>query len=174
MEDIKYPIGRFLLKQSYTNKEVESMVQTIEKYPDEYRKVVSRLDTEELGKTYREGGWNVAQIVHHVADAQLLHYFRMKKAITETNYKEATLMDMDQWAKLPDANIHLVEDSLAIFSGIHSRFAQMIRNLSPEQLAISYVHPVRKAYFDQKNAIALAAWHVKHHLAHIKMALSTN
>jgi len=171
MEALKYPIGKFNLKEEYSAEELKEFLSRIEKYPDQFKTLVSRLDPEELGKTYREGGWNIAQIIHHLADTHVLHYFRMKKSLTEKDYTNATMIEIDAWAQLPDANFHSVKDSLEILSGIHTRFVQMARALSSEQWEISYYHPMRKSQFNQKQAVALVAWHCEHHFEHIQFAL---
>jgi hypothetical protein len=172
MESVQYPIGRFTLKENYSPQELEEMIHDLEIYPGYYRDRVGSLDSNLLFKTYRDGSWNIAQLVHHVADMQLLHYFRMKKALTEADYTEATLVNIDAWANLPDARKIDIDDSLDLFRGVHSRFTAMARGIKPDQWNITYYHPVRKIHLNQMQAIAMASWHVKHHYAHIGIALS--
>ncbi|OZI05390.1 hypothetical protein BWI93_25805 [Siphonobacter sp. BAB-5385] len=171
MEHLKFPIGPFQLKENYTEEEFQKCVEIIRTSPATYRSLVQDLSEAEMCKTYREGSWTIRQLVHHVADIQLLHYFRMKKAITEPDYAEATLIDMGGWAHTADSVSAPLEDSLLLFEGVHQRYAYLIESLTPEQLELSYFHPVRNIYFNQKQAIAISAWHVQHHLAHIELAL---
>lgn len=49
------------------------------------------------------------QLVHHVADIQLLHFLRIKKASTEPDYTEVTLIDLDAWAGTADGRNEPVE-----------------------------------------------------------------
>lgn len=171
IEQLRYPIGPFLKKEQYPADEIDSMIAVIEEAPERYKRQVEKLTPEELTKTYRPGSWNVQQLVHHVADIQLLHLFRMKKALTETNYTETTLIDMDGWAATPDGCDEPMEDSLIMLEGITKRYVFLLRSLSEEALKISYYHPVRKYSIDQAQAIAMSAWHLQHHLEHIRIAL---
>ncbi|QRR02068.1 DinB family protein [Dyadobacter sandarakinus] len=171
MTDPRFPIGPLALQEQYSRDEVAALIDIIADAPAHYRTLVQDLDNEDLARTYREGAWTVRQLVHHVADLQFVHYFRIKKAVTEPDYKEPTLVDMNAWAHAADSLAAPVEDSLRIFEGVHSRYAFFARTLTDEQLAISYFHGLRKIWITQAQALAMSAWHVQHHLAHIKIAL---
>jgi len=171
MTDRRYPIGPIALKDAYSDEEIREFIRIIAEIPAEYRKRVENLSDEDLRKTYREGSWNIRQLIHHVADLQFVHYLRMKKAITEPDYDEVTLIDMNAWAGTPDSLNVPIEASLAIFEGTHARYAYLAGTLNEEQFARKYYHPTRKFWFDQKQALAMSVWHVKHHLAHIDLAL---
>ena len=173
MQDRKYPIGPIALQQTYTPGEVEQLIDVLQASPAHYRKLVETLSPNDLAKTYREGSWTVQQLVHHVADMQLLHFLRMKKALTEPDYEFATLVDMNAWAATPDSTTAPVDDSLLLFEGVHRRYVYLAKSLNDTQLAIRYFHPVRQIWFTQAQALAMSAWHVQHHLAHIKLALAS-
>lgn len=168
---LKFPIGTFTPPVNVSDADLQSFIETIASAPAQYRKLVLGLGDNELKKTYREGSWNVLQLVNHVADMQLLHYFRMKKALTETDYKELTLVNIDGWAQTPDGTGFAINESLEMFDAITKRFVFLILSLSPQQLEIAYYHPVRKTMLNQKQAIAMSAWHVRHHFEHVKIAL---
>ena len=168
---LKFPIGPFVPPANVTAEEFESLIKTVEEAPARYRALAATLTADDLKKTYREGSWNIQQLYNHVADMQLLHFFRMKKALTEKDYKEITLVDMDGWAKTADGRNSPIEDSLMMFEGIARRFVELIRSLTPEQQEISYYHPVRKTMLTQKQAVAMSAWHVRHHYQHLLIAL---
>ena len=102
----------------------------------------------------------------------LLHFFRMKRAVTEQDYKEVTLVNVDGWASTPDGLESPVEDSLDMFESVGKRFVHLIKSLNDRQLEIAYFHSLRKTMLNQKQAIAMSAWHVKHHLAHIRIAMA--
>ncbi|HEY1023702.1 MAG TPA: putative metal-dependent hydrolase [Sphingobacteriaceae bacterium] len=168
---LKYPIGQLARKDSCSPDEIESMIATIEKAPDRYNALVKDLTDDDLKKTYRPGSWNIRQLVHHVADIQMLHFLRMKKALTETDYHDVTLIDMDKWALTPDAHDAAIESSLLMFESITRRYVYLLRSLTADQLKISYYHAIRKYSITQEQAIGMSAWHVRHHLEHIKLAL---
>jgi hypothetical protein len=168
---LKFPIGPFTAQENISDEQLDSFINTIESAPADYRNLAGLLSKDELKKTYRDGSWNVQQLVNHVADMQLLHFFRMKKALTEPDYKEITLVNMDGWAQTPDGLSSPVADSLDMFEGVTKRFVYLMRSLNKQQHEISYYHPVRKVMLNQKQAISMSAWHVRHHLEHIKIAL---
>ncbi|MEJ2880056.1 DinB family protein [Pedobacter sp. GR22-6] len=168
---LKFPIGPFTKKDEYSYDELSSLISDIECAPAVYKDLIQGIDAADLLKTYRPGSWNIQQLVHHVADMQLLHFFRMKRAITEPDYKEVTLVDINGWANTKDGFSAPIEDSLVMLEGITKRYLFLIRSLSQEQLSISYYHPVRAFNINQVQAVAMSAWHVKHHLAHIKIAM---
>jgi hypothetical protein len=171
IDKLKFPIGPFEKKEQYSEEEINSMIGVIEAAPDRFKALVEALAPEDLKKTYRPGSWNVQQLVHHVADIQLLHFLRMKKALTEPGYTEVTLIDMDGWAGTPDGRDEPVADSLVMLQGITKRYVFLLRSLDEDKLKITYFHPVRKYHINQAQAIAMSAWHLQHHLAHIKQAV---
>lgn len=171
LNHLKFPIGEFIKKDEYTPDEISSFIDVIEKAPALYKKLSETFSAGDLSKTYRPGSWNAQQLFHHVADIQLLHFFRMKMALTETDYKEVTLIDMDGWVNTKDGAVAPIADSILMLEGITKRYVYLIRSLTDEQLKIAYYHPVRAFYVNQAQAVAMSAWHLKHHLAHINIAL---
>lgn len=169
---LKFPIGPFTPQATITPAELDAMIETIAAAPAKYRALTAGLTSAELNKTYRTGSWNIQQLLAHVADMQMLHLFRMKKALTEPDYKELTLVSMDGWVALHDGTQYPVADSLDLFEHLAKRFVFLAKSLTEEQLNISYYHPVRKITLDQRQAISMSAWHVRHHLEHIKIALA--
>lgn len=167
----KFPIGPFQAPENLTKSDLDALIETIAAAPAKYREISRGLSESDLKKTYREGAWNVRQLINHVADMQLLHFFRMKEALTKSDYKEVTLVNIDGWSQTPDGLNSPVEDSLLMFEGIVKRFVHLLKSLEEKQLTISYYHPVRKTNLNQKQAIAMSAWHVRHHLEHIRIAL---
>jgi uncharacterized damage-inducible protein DinB len=171
LTQLKFPIGPFTAPQTIDRQELDTLIETVASAPAQYRTVMEKLSAGDLKKTYREGSWNVQQLVNHVADMQLLHFFRMKRALTEADYKEITLVNIDGWAQTPDGLTSPVADSLEMFEAITKRFTYLMRSLDEQQQEISYYHPIRKTMLTQKQAIAMSAWHVRHHLEHIRIAL---
>lgn len=173
LEYRKFPIGPFSPPADINETYLNELIQTVEEAPAKYKVLTENLSAADLGKTYREGAWNIQQLVNHVADMQLLHFFRMKCALTETDYKEITLVNIPGWVNTPDGTTSPVADSLVMMDGITRRYVQLMRGLTEKQHEITYYHPVRKINLNQKQAIAMTAWHVKHHLEHIRIALKS-
>ncbi|HEY3402157.1 MAG TPA: DinB family protein [Ohtaekwangia sp.] len=168
---LKYPIGTFEAPEQINSVELENLIRTIEGTVSRYRALTENLSENDLKKTYRDGAWTVQQLVNHVADMQLLHFFRMKKALTEPDYKEITLVDIPAWAHTVDGLQSPVADSLDMMESITKRFVRLMRSLDGNQQQIAYYHPIRKIMLNQKQAIAMTAWHVRHHFEHIRIAL---
>ena len=83
IDQLKYPVGKFSFPAEYSNADVERWIKGIESMPAELNKVWSAFSEEKKKMSYREGGWNAAQIVHHMADSHLNAYCRIKLALTE-------------------------------------------------------------------------------------------
>lgn len=165
MEDLRYPIGRFAPPAEFSAAFRHQCLIEIEEAPARLRDAVRRLTAEQLQTPYREGGWTLAQVVHHVPDSHINAYVRIRLAITEP---EPTISDYSEarWAELHDASSSDIEPSLVLLDGLHRRWVNLLRRLTPEQWSRTYVHPVRGAQTIDR-AVALYAWHGRHHVAHI-------
>lgn len=169
-EDPRYPIGKFHYVSAKDKSERDRCIGTITALPAKLRAAVAGLNDAQLNTPYREGGWTIRQVIHHVPDSHMQSYARFKLALTETDpaiksYDEAA------WAKLPDST-GPIEPSLALLEGLHSRWTSLLHSMTDEQWQRAYVHPEMGAVPLEK-ALALYAWHGDHHHAHIKQALKS-
>ncbi len=165
MEDPRYPIGRAEVVERLTPERRAELIREIEEAPDRLRAAVAGLIDAQLDTPYREGGWTVRQVVHHVPDSHLNSYTRFKLALTE---EEPTIKPYSEklWAELPDARLP-VEPSLRLLESLHQRWAALLRSMTPEQFARGFIHPEhgRRQSLDQ--ALQIYAWHGKHHTAQV-------
>lgn len=165
MTDPRYPIGKFQPPPSVTDSDRAAFVDQIAALPGDLRAAVSGFDDAQLDTPYRDGGWTVRQVVHHVPDSHLNAYTRFKLALTEDRptiktYEEA------QWAELPEARSAPIGVSLALLDALHQRWVLLLRVLAPGQFARSFRHPdLGLMTLDQ--LVAMYAWHGRHHVAHI-------
>lgn len=162
--DIRYPVGTFNLHGAITPSDVEGWIAEIEDTPRLVKKAVARLSDNQLDTPYRDGGWTIRQVVHHLFDSHVNSYIRLKLALTEETpvikpYHE------DLWAELPDSKMP-VDVSLVLLEALHNRWVTILRNLSEEDLERTFLHP-ESGEFTIKKMIALYAWHGRHHTAHI-------
>lgn len=166
MPDPRYPIGRFEWKGSISDDDRSWLIEVISHTPDEMRAVVEGLDDAQLDTPYREGGWTVRQVVHHVPDSHLNAYIRMKLALTEQN---PTIKPYDQtaWGELADAQAPVI-GSLQMLAVLHDRWVRLMRSLAPLDFTRTFLHP---EYPDKPRTldwlVALYAWHGPHHVAQI-------
>ncbi len=170
MEHLQYPVGRFLPQPVYSTTQLDTLVSLMATAPSRLRDLTGNLSEEELAKTYREGSWTVQQLVHHLADIHSLNFLRMKKTLTEEN-SQATLIDMNAWAMLPDTFTAPIFGSLTMLTGTNQRFLHLVRSLDQTQLSKSMYHAIRKMDISMAQLIYMAVWHLEHHIAHIELAL---
>ena len=119
LESLRYPIGRFLLDPEATADKRAGWITAIEELPSRMREAVSDLRDDQLDTPYRDGGWTVRQLVHHVADSHTNAYVRLKLTLTETR-PSVKGYDEKAWAELPDARMP-VDVSLALLDALHAR-----------------------------------------------------
>jgi uncharacterized damage-inducible protein DinB len=165
MQDPRYPIGRFLPPTTFTPALRAGLLDEIAAAPASLRAAVRGLSEAQLRTPYREGGWTVAQVVHHVPDSHMNSYTRFKLAVTEDDpaiksYEEG------RWAELPDATSADISVSLALLEALHVRWVGFLRALTAEQFERTFRHP-ELGSVTLNRALALYAWHGRHHVAHV-------
>src|SRR5450432_1676237 len=111
--DPRYPIGKFKYQGPPSAEERQQMIRDIEQTPAALRSAVAGLSEPQLETPYRDGGWTVRQVVHHLPDSHMNAYVRFKLALTE---EEPTIKPYaeDLWAKLPDNQSTPLEVSLVL------------------------------------------------------------
>ena len=166
MEELRYPIGRFESRQRpLTSEERTQMIDTIEAHPANMRAAVAGLNDEQLDTPYRDGGWTVRQVVHHVVDSHINSYVRFKLAVTEDQPTIGTYEEA-RWAELPEARSAPVEMSLAILEALHTRWVTMLRAFDADHFARLLRYPdVGVVSVDV--LLEIYSWHCPHHEAHV-------
>lgn len=163
--DPRYPIGRFDRNINVAKEMRIDFIKTIEELPAQLRKEVENLSQQQLDTPYRDGGWTVRQVVHHIPDSHLNAYIRFKLALTEDNPQIKTYEE-HLWAELPDTFNTPIEVSLQLLESIHTRWAILLRLLTDTQFEKTFQHP-EWGKITLSKTLALYAWHSRHHLAHI-------
>jgi uncharacterized damage-inducible protein DinB len=144
---------------------------TLGELPQNLRAAVDDLHADQLDTPYREGGWTVRQLVHHIADSHMNCYVRIKLALTE-DAPTIKAYDEAAWAMLHDGQDAPIEWSLELLEALHARLLMLLRSLSPKQWQRTFVHPENGALSLETVAL-LYAWHSRHHVAHITMLRTT-
>ena len=163
--DPRYPIGRFAPPPGpITAEDLRFAVLALTELPEQMREAVRSLDDEHLNTPYREGGWTLRQLVHHVADSHMVAFYRVRLALTE-DWPQVTGYNEKAFASLPDTTAP-VEWSLEIVESVHARWVMVLQGLTGEQWARGYLHAERGPMrLDQ--VTMMYAWHSRHHVAHI-------
>jgi hypothetical protein len=165
MNDQRYPIGKFTYSGPPDEAQRSQFISEIEHAPAALRAAVKGLSPRQIETPYREGGWTVRQVVHHVPESHMNAYIRFKLALTEDQPTIKPYME-DRWAQLPDAQSTPMEVSLALLDSLHDRFVRTLRLIKPEEWKRTFRHPEMGVVPLEKN-LALYAWHGRHHVAHI-------
>jgi len=122
LEKLRFPIGKYKI-EPVQEQDYSMLIDQLEALPGRIRIAVAGLTDEQLNTPYREGGWTLRQVVHHLPDSHLNAYMRFKLAVTEDNpiikpYEEAL------WAECTEAKHGEVNDSLDLLDSLHRRCRQ--------------------------------------------------
>jgi uncharacterized damage-inducible protein DinB len=163
--DPRYPIGKYQ-PQPYSEQQKKEWLADIQFLPEEVERAILNLDAAQLHTPYRDGGWTVQQLVHHIADSHMNAYMRFRLGLTEDN-PTIKPYDENEWAKLPDVDIVPINVSLTILHGLHQRMLATIKDLTAEQWERKIIHPEHGREMTLWFLLGLYAWHGRHHTAHI-------
>jgi hypothetical protein len=165
MNDPRYPIGPFAARETYTMADVATNILRIEALPAMIEAAVAGLSRLQLDTPYRDGGWTVRQVIHHLPDSHMNAYIRIKWTLTEPT---PTIKAYNEklWAETPETT----EDpaaSIALLKALHAKWILLLRKLEPADMSKEFYHPDSKKHQRIDRMIAMYAWHGEHHLAHI-------
>jgi hypothetical protein len=163
--DPRYPIGKFSFEGPLSEEQKNKFLDDIEQTPARLKAAVAGLSDAQLDTPYRDGGWTVRQVVHHVPDSHMNSYVRFKLALTEPEPTIRTYME-NLWAELPEAKSAPIELSLGLLESLHERWMLMLQAFAPADWKRTFRHPEIGLVSLEKN-LALYAWHGRHHVAHI-------
>jgi len=163
--DPRYPIGKLEIPVAVTPALRQSAIETIAQTPAKFRAAVKGLTDAQLDTPYREGGWTVRQLAHHLPDSHVNAYVRLKLALTESAPTIKPYAE-EKWAQLADSRSTPIEVSLALLESLHTRWVLLLRALTAEDFAKKLIHPEH----GEKNVdwlLFVYAWHGPHHTAHV-------
>lgn len=164
-DSLRYPVGPFKFSDPFDSADRPIWLAQLAEAPAKLRAAVAGLNDAQLDTSYREGGWTLRQVVHHLADAQMNWYIRPKLAVTEDMPVTKTYAEQS-WAELSDARTAPVEASLKIFEGVTERWCIFFASLSPSAWSRSFQNP-EWGTLSVEDVLRAIAWHTRHHTAHI-------
>lgn len=162
--DPRYPIGKFQRPEEITPHDRLAAIAALAELPARLAAALDGLDREQLDTPYREGGWTLRQLVHHVADSHTVAYVRMRIGLTA----EPAAFDYNEkaWADLHDSAAP-VTWSADLLKNLHARWVMLLESLDEAQWKrVVFQHPVRGPLTTEFMTM-LYAWHSRHHVAHI-------
>jgi len=163
--DPSYPIGKYQRPESVSVHQRMVAIASLAALPGMLSDAVRGLDREQLDTPYREEGWTVRQLVHHIADSHMNAFLRVRLALTE-DWPTITAYDEKAWAKLRDSAMAPVAWSVSLVEDLHARWVMLLESLTEEQWQRGYNHPERGRSTVEATTL-LYAWHSRHHVAHI-------
>jgi hypothetical protein len=163
--DPRYPVGDFKRPETVTPEDRTAAIASIAEMPAKLTAALKGLDAQQLATPYREGGWTVQQLVHHIADSHMNAFIRIRLALTE-DWPTITAYDEKAWAMLPDSTAAPVGWSATLLENLHARWVMVLRAMKDDQWQRGVKHPERGP-MALEMATLLYAWHCRHHVAHI-------
>jgi hypothetical protein len=163
--DLKYPIGKYEA-YPFSQQQKEGWLLDIKFFPASLELAIQHLDEAQLQTPYRDGGWTVHQLVHHIADSHINAYMRFRLCLTEDNPTIKTY-DQDKWAALNDTKTLPVNVSLTLLHALHQRWYATIKEVADAAWKRTVYHPEQQQQITLWDLLGMYSWHGKHHLAHI-------
>ena len=165
MTDPRYPIGKYE-PQPFSQQQKEVWLADIQFLPRLVEQAIENMDEAQLATPYRDGGWTVKQLVHHIADSHMNAYIRFKLGLTENN---PTIKPYEEkaWALLADNDLVPINVSITLLYAMHQRLHATIANLTDEQWERTVYHPASEKSMSLWFILGMYAWHGKHHVTHI-------
>jgi hypothetical protein len=168
---LRYPVGKFERVTPPLDRATrEKHFVTIEQLPARFRALTGGLSASQLDTPYRPDGWTIRQVVHHVPESHMNAYVRIKLALTEDAPTIKTYEEQ-LWAELPDVKQCPIDVSIRLLEALHQRWVVLLRSLSDDGFARVFMHKEwGRVTIDE--AVAMYAWHCRHHTAHIENAIA--
>lgn len=164
-DDLRFPIGKYE-PRPFSEQQKEEWLNDLKFLPQLLENAILNLDEAQIQTPYREGGWTVHQLVHHIADSHMNAYIRFKLGLTEDN---PTIRAYEQalWAELNDVKKLPVNISITLLYALHTRWYAAINELTEAEWQRTVFHPQQQKERTLWHLLGTYAWHGKHHVAHI-------
>ena len=172
IESLKYPIGKYE-PLPFSEEEKKKRISAIRNLPEMLESAIINLDAHQLETPYRDGGWALRQVVHHVSDSHANALIRVKWALTEENplikaYNEKLWAETSEYKNIP------INVSITQLYAIHTKLVDLFSNFTEKEWKRTYIHPEHQKQFDLWYLLGMYAWHGKHHTGHINSLRERN
>jgi uncharacterized damage-inducible protein DinB len=145
--------------------EHHEFIAKIEHLPPKVEAAVRGLNDAQLDTPTGEGKWSIRQLVHHIADANMNAFIRMKLVASE----EKPILkpyDQDRWMAQADGVSCPVESSLQLLNGLHPRWAMFLKSLPESAWTREGIH-LENGKVTLEAILKLYSNHGETHLQHI-------
>lgn len=163
--DVRYPIGKYEI-MPFSEALKQEWLADIKFLPNLLEAAIANLDEHQLQTPYRDGGWTVHQLVHHIADSHMNAYIRFKLGFTETT---PTIKPYDEnaWVLTADVENLPVNLSVTLLFALHQRWHEFLKHFTDAAWERTVYHPEQRKEFTLWQLFGMYAWHGRHHVAHI-------
>jgi len=166
-EKLRYPIGRFEAPAAFRPESRKGWLQAIAALPSWLDVIVQNLDAAQLETPYRDGGWNMNQVIHHLADSHMNAFVRLKLALTEERpivkpYAEALWAETEEIGSVP------VNVSITLLHALHRRWTDLLERIPDAAWERTYFHPEQQREVPIWEMTAVYAWHGRHHMEQLR------
>lgn len=170
LEFLQYPIGRPSIEDAPGEERIESSVAVISRFPQQLMALAKALTEEQWDTPYREGGWTVRQVVHHLADSHMNGFNRQRLAVTSGETPQVPGYPQNIYAALPDYSTDPFL-SIILLASLHEKWASFLNGITSVGWEKKYFHMEEQKEYTMKQSVQMYAWHCQHHLAHIRLVL---
>lgn len=164
-ENLSFPIGKVPWVK-FSENEKEARLADIVFLPRMLEYAVLNLNEDQIQTPYRDGGWTVNQVIHHVADSHMNAFVRCKLCLTEDK-PTIKPYDQDKWGQTGDVLDVPVNLSITLLHSLHHRWHALLKPLTDDQWQRTVYHPEQQKEISLWHLLLIYAWHGKHHAAHI-------
>ena len=171
IDTLAYPIGKYI-PQPYSNALLAEWLVDIQILPKAIEYAIINLDAPQLEVPYRPGGWNVRQIVHHLADSHMNAFIRFKLGLSENNPIIKPYLQ-DAWALQNDVIVVPINVSITLLYALHARMHALLQHFTAADWDRVITHPEYNTQMTLWHVLGNYAWHGKHHTAHINGVVAT-
>jgi uncharacterized damage-inducible protein DinB len=165
VSDPRYPIGPFEAQAAYSSDERLALIAVTRAVPDALRAAVQGLSSEQLGTPYRDGGWTLLQVAHHLPDAHTNVLVRVQQALMADS-PVINIFFEERWERVQAKQRVPLELSLNLFEALQQRLVTIFESLESADWKRTFTHPELGPQ-SLERTLAYYAWHAQHHIAQI-------
>lgn len=171
MSDPRFPIGPLpqLPVQQRIPATLEALAQSMTRAVTDWQGVLASVTQADLSRSYREGGWTLQQLAHHTADAHLHGLNRLRHGLTQADF-QIQPFPQGEWVTLPDAALP-VSVAAGLLAGLNAHWEALLRGTPAGAFDREIIHPAEGRQ-DLWQLTVKHDWHLRHHLAHVRLALA--
>lgn len=170
LEFLKHPIGKPSIESEPNEVRIEGCIAVIGRMPKQLMEYAKSLTEEQWDTPYREGGWTVRQVVHHLADSHMNGFNRQRLAVTSKDIPKVTGYPQSLFAALPDYSADPFL-SVILLASLHEKWVSFLNGITQTGWNKAYYHMDDQRVYTMKESVQLYAWHCQHHLAHIRLVM---